>query len=140
MPTIQMPRLSDSMEEGVIVRWLVADGDEINVGQEIAEIETDKATMEFEAEDAGTIHLKASEGETVAVGVVIAAVGDAEDLPGPATPAADVSERDAQRSAAPASRPIPFCGRVDGNPPCRDRQGKNRCFACGPADRGRPRN
>jgi pyruvate dehydrogenase E2 component (dihydrolipoamide acetyltransferase) len=106
MPTILMPRLSDSMEEGVIVRWLVADGDEIKVGQEIAEIETDKATMEFESEDAGTIHLRAAAGDTVAVGVVIAAVGDADEPPAPAAPASEAAagERDTPAPTAPSPR------------------------------------
>ena len=101
MPTILMPRLSDSMEEGVIVRWLVADGDEIEVGQEIAEIETDKATMEFEAEDAGTIHVAAAEGETVAVGAVIATLGEV-DAPAPVASTPPAAEREAPAQAEPA--------------------------------------
>ena len=72
---IHMPRLSDSMEEGTIVSWLVADGDLVEVGREIAEIETDKATMPYEAETAGMIRLYAAEGDTVAVGTMIAAIG-----------------------------------------------------------------
>lgn len=74
--TVAMPRLSDSMEEGVIVSWLVSDGDQVEVGQEIAEVETDKATMPYEAEAAGKIHLRAAEGETVRVGDVIALIGE----------------------------------------------------------------
>src|SRR5919205_454797 len=50
---ITMPRLSDSMEEGTIIKWLVSEGDEIERGQEIAEIETDKANMNFESDTAG---------------------------------------------------------------------------------------
>ena len=50
-----MPRLSDSMEEGTILRWLVDDGTEVAVGQEIVEIETDKATMPYEADEAGVL-------------------------------------------------------------------------------------
>ena len=74
-----MPRLSDSMEEGTIVRWLVADGAQVAVGEEIAEIETDKATMPFEADVAGVLRIGAPEGATLAVGAVIAHVG--EDAP-----------------------------------------------------------
>ena len=68
-----MPRLSDSMEEGTIIKWLVSEGDEVKRGQEIAEIETDKANMNFESDTAGTvIELVASEGDTLAIGEVIA--------------------------------------------------------------------
>jgi pyruvate dehydrogenase E2 component (dihydrolipoamide acetyltransferase) len=76
MPEITMPRLSDSMEEGVIVRWLKADGEEVARNEPIVEIETDKATLEFEADSAGPLSIVAEEGATVAVGVVIAYVGE----------------------------------------------------------------
>jgi pyruvate dehydrogenase E2 component (dihydrolipoamide acetyltransferase) len=75
MTEVTMPRLSDSMDEGTIVRWLVADGEEVRRGQEIAEVETDKATMPFEAEAAGTIHLLEPEGSTLPVGAPIARIG-----------------------------------------------------------------
>ncbi|HEY6759156.1 MAG TPA: dihydrolipoamide acetyltransferase family protein [Baekduia sp.] len=69
---IAMPRLSDSMEEGTIVRWLVDDGATVAEGDEIVEIETDKATMPFEAESAGVLAIIAHEGETIAVGAPLA--------------------------------------------------------------------
>src|SRR3954453_269736 len=73
-----MPRLSDSMEEGTILKWLVSEADEVEKGQEIAEIETDKANMTFESDTAGTvIELVASEGDTLELGAVIAKIGDA---------------------------------------------------------------
>src|SRR4051812_27011491 len=72
-----MPRLSDSMEEGTILKWLVSEGDEVERGQEIAEIETDKANMMFESDTAGTlVEIVVSEGSTVPLGEVIARVGD----------------------------------------------------------------
>src|ERR687884_495354 len=75
---ITMPRLSDSMEEGTILKWLVSEGDEVERGQEIAEIETDKANMSYEADTAGTvIELVVSEGSTVPLGEVIARIGEA---------------------------------------------------------------
>jgi len=52
---IVMPRLSDSMEEGTVARWLVAEGAQVARGQAIVEIDTDKATMEYEAESEGTL-------------------------------------------------------------------------------------
>lgn len=71
-----MPRLSDSMEEGTIVRWIVADGEQISVGDELVEIETDKATMAYEAEDSGILRIVAAEGAVVAVGATIGHIGD----------------------------------------------------------------
>ncbi len=76
---VAMPRLSDSMEEGMIVRWLCAEGEQIAVGQEIAEIETDKATMPLEAEAAGPLKILAAENETLPVGAPIAWIGDPGD-------------------------------------------------------------
>jgi pyruvate dehydrogenase E2 component (dihydrolipoamide acetyltransferase) len=70
-----MPRLSDSMEEGTILRWLVEDGAEVARGDEIAEIETDKANMTYEADAAGTFQRVAAEGDTLPIGEVIARIG-----------------------------------------------------------------
>ena len=65
---INMPRLSDTMEEGIVAKWLVNIGDEVKEGDIIAEIETDKATMEFESFYEGTLlHIGINEGETAAV-------------------------------------------------------------------------
>ena len=93
MPEIVMPRLSDSMEEGTIVRWLKKDGEAVSKGEPLAEVETDKATVTFDADADGTLRIFAGEGETVPIGGVIASIGDA--LPrspapaqaGPAAPA-----------------------------------------------------
>ena len=60
---INMPRLSDTMEEGVVAKWLVSIGDKISEGDILAEIETDKATMEFESFHEGTLlHIGINEG------------------------------------------------------------------------------
>nr|MBA2637245.1 2-oxo acid dehydrogenase subunit E2 [Solirubrobacterales bacterium] len=80
---VMMPRLSDSMEEGTIIRWLKADGDEITRGEEIAEIETDKATMSYEADAEGTLSIVAQEGDTLPVGELIARLGAAGDAAEP---------------------------------------------------------
>ncbi len=72
MTDIPMPRLSDSMEEGTIIKWLVDDGASVARGDELAEVETDKATMTYEADDAGQLAIVAREGDTVAVGELIA--------------------------------------------------------------------
>jgi pyruvate dehydrogenase E2 component (dihydrolipoamide acetyltransferase) len=80
MPDIVMPRLSDSMEEGTILAWMRKVGDEISVGDEIVEIETDKANMAYESDVAGTLtEILAEEGETLAIGTPIARVGDSSE-------------------------------------------------------------
>jgi pyruvate dehydrogenase E2 component (dihydrolipoamide acetyltransferase) len=71
-----MPRLSDSMEEGTILRWLKSDGDEVKQGEEIAEIETDKATMTYEADADGVLSIVAEEGSTLGIGELIATIGE----------------------------------------------------------------
>lgn len=77
MADVVMPRLSDSMEEGTVLQWLKAVGDEIAVGDELVEIETDKANMAYESDVAGTLsEILVQEGETVAIGTPIARVGD----------------------------------------------------------------
>ena len=76
MSDITMPRLSDTMQEGTIARWLKKAGDEIKKGDILAEIETDKATMDLEAYEAGTLQqVLVQEGETVPVGQAIARIG-----------------------------------------------------------------
>ena len=77
MAEIVMPRLSDSMEEGVVLKWLKQVGDEVAVGDELVEIETDKANMAYESDVAGTLtEVLAQEGETLPIGAPIAVVGD----------------------------------------------------------------
>ncbi|APX32349.1 hypothetical protein BH708_06015 [Brachybacterium sp. P6-10-X1] len=77
MTDITMPRLSDTMEEGVISHWHKQVGDEVHKGDTLADIETDKTTMELEAYDAGILErLLVSEGDTMSVGEPIAVVGD----------------------------------------------------------------
>ena len=105
---IKMPALSPTMEEGTLAKWLVKEGDEVKSGDILAEIETDKATMEFEAVDEGTIgKIMVPEGsENVKVGTVIASMasegGEASPAPAPA-PAAAAPAREA--SAAAPARP-----------------------------------
>ncbi|MEA2321503.1 MAG: hypothetical protein QOD81_1353, partial [Solirubrobacteraceae bacterium] len=76
MPDVVMPRLSDSMEEGTILKWLKSDGDDVAEGEELVEIETDKATMTYEADAGGTLQIVADEGATLAIGEVIARIGE----------------------------------------------------------------
>jgi pyruvate dehydrogenase E2 component (dihydrolipoamide acetyltransferase) len=91
MADIVMPRLSDSMEEGTILAWMKSVGDEIAIGDEIVEIETDKANMAYESDVAGTLtEILAEEGATLAIGSPIAVVGDPGE--GPGRPAAGPDE------------------------------------------------
>ena len=107
---LKMPALSPTMEEGTLARWLVKEGDEVKSGDIIAEIETDKATMEFEAVDEGTIgRIVVPEGtENVKVGTVIAVIGEddgAAATPAPA-PAAAPEPAAAPVAAAPVTAPV----------------------------------
>jgi pyruvate dehydrogenase E2 component (dihydrolipoamide acetyltransferase) len=113
---ITMPRLSDSMEEGTILKWLVAEGDEVSKGQEIVEIETDKANMTYESDTAGTvIELVAGEGDTLGLGEVIARVGEPGEKAegrGPRAEAkdeapAEEAESEAKDEAETESAPAP---------------------------------
>lgn len=83
MTDVIMPRLSDSMEEGTILRWLVADGSEVQRGQELAEIETDKASMVYEADASGILRIVALEGDTLPVGAPIAQLLEPGEQPAP---------------------------------------------------------
>jgi pyruvate dehydrogenase E2 component (dihydrolipoamide acetyltransferase) len=97
MGDVAMPRLSDSMEEGTILKWLKSDGDEVSKGEELVEIETDKANMTYEADEGGTLEIVAQQGDTLPVGETICRIGegggssDEEEEPeeGPADEAED---------------------------------------------------
>ena len=81
---INMPRLSDTMEEGTVASWLKKVGDKVEEGDILAEIETDKAIMEFESFNEGTLlHIGIAEGETAKVDTLLAIIGDeGEDISG----------------------------------------------------------
>ena len=109
---IKMPALSPTMEEGTLAKWLVKEGDTVKSGDLLAEIETDKATMEFEAVDEGVIgKILVAEGtDNVKVGTVIAIIaGEGEDVSA-AAPAASPAPTPApapKAEAAPAPTPTP---------------------------------
>ena len=124
MADVAMPRLSDSMEEGTILKWLKSDGDEVSRGDEIVEIETDKANMTYEADQAGTLTIVAQEGDTLAVGETIARIGEGgesaaaapaeqeasaggEDESGDAETATATAEAPSEEAAAPEPEPEP---------------------------------
>ncbi len=102
-----MPRLSDTMEEGVLSRWLKKPGDTIAKGDILAEIETDKATMDLESFESGVLEqLLVAEGTTVPIGQAVAVVGDGsgmnESIPGAGAPAAADDSTGPEQEAAPS--------------------------------------
>ena len=110
MPTdVVMPQLSDSMQEGTILQWLVSVGDEVAVGDELVEIEADKANVVYESEwDGVLIELAASEGEALEVGAPIARLGSREELPGDAPGSGEENPpEDSGAPAEPAPDPAP---------------------------------
>jgi pyruvate dehydrogenase E2 component (dihydrolipoamide acetyltransferase) len=107
MSEVVMPRLSDSMEEGTILTWLKQVGDEIAVGDQLVEIETDKANMAYEADEAGTLQeILAQEGETLPIGAPIARIGE-KNGEGP-----DAEEQDREGPGAEPAGPA-----AAGDPP-----------------------
>ena len=114
---LKMPALSPTMEEGTLAKWLVKEGDTVKSGDLLAEIETDKATMEYEAIDDGVIaQILVAEGtDNVKVGTVIATItgegedaGSAKAAPAAATPAPEAKAEPAPAPAAtPAAAPAP---------------------------------
>src|SRR5580765_2115332 len=106
---LKMPALSPTMEEGTLAKWLVKEGDDVKSGDILAEIETDKATMEFEAVDEGKIaKILVPEGtDGVKVGAPIAILaGEGESVDAPAAPTAQPVE-DTKEVPVPASAETP---------------------------------
>lgn len=103
--TVTMPRLSDTMEQGTVVKWHVAEGDTIEQGQLLADIETDKATMELESFDTGIVaKLTSAEGEKIAVGETILVIAEEGESVADAAKAAPASKAaDGNETQTPAS-------------------------------------
>ena len=101
---VTMPKLSDTMEEGKILRWLKHPGDHVAIGEIIAEVETDKANMELEAYDEGTLaEVRVQEGESAPVGAVIAVLA----APGEGAGAKPAAKTATARPEAPRESPRP---------------------------------
>jgi pyruvate dehydrogenase E2 component (dihydrolipoamide acetyltransferase) len=104
MAEVNMPKLSDTMEEGTVLDWKKRDGEEVRRGEVLAEIESDKASFEMEAEDSGVLHIVVEQGQPVPVGQRIAVIGGPAEA-GPerqAGPAAQAEPAPAKPEAAPA--------------------------------------
>jgi pyruvate dehydrogenase E2 component (dihydrolipoamide acetyltransferase) len=120
MTDLTMPRLSDSMEQGTILTWLIEDGQPVRAGEDLVEIETDKATMTHQAEGEGVLQIVAPAGTTLPVGALIARLGT-EAAPAPVEPAASApapaavavaSANGGTATAAPPGQVTPLARRI----------------------------
>jgi pyruvate dehydrogenase E2 component (dihydrolipoyllysine-residue acetyltransferase) len=104
MPDINMPKLSDTMEEGTIVEWKKKSGDQVKTGDVLAEVESDKATFDLEADADGTLQILVDQGVPAKIGAPIARIGDAgAPAPEPAKPKApEPSKQPAKEPEQPA--------------------------------------
>jgi pyruvate dehydrogenase E2 component (dihydrolipoamide acetyltransferase) len=115
MPNVIMPKMGDAMEEGTLLRWLKQVGDEIAVGDPLAEIETDKVSLEIEATEAGVLSKTyVDEGATVPIGTPIAAIGEESVDVGAIAEPAEAAEEPAAAEPAPAAEPEPMAAAASG--------------------------
>jgi pyruvate dehydrogenase E2 component (dihydrolipoamide acetyltransferase) len=119
MPDVNMPKLSDTMEEGTIVEWKKKTGDEVKAGEVIAEVESDKATFDLEAESGGVLSILVEQGVPAKIGAPIATIGEASAAPAKAkTATAKPKEPESppqvveENAAVPASGAPPPAGAV----------------------------
>jgi pyruvate dehydrogenase E2 component (dihydrolipoamide acetyltransferase) len=104
MPDVNMPKLSDTMEEGTVLEWKKKDGDEVHKGDVLAEVESDKATFDLEAEDDGVLSIVVQKGVPAKIGAPIASIGASGEaaLAKAAKPAAGKSDKAKAEPAEPA--------------------------------------
>ena len=105
MPDVNMPKLSDTMEEGTIVEWKKKTGDEVKQGDVLAEVESDKATFDLEAESGGVLSILVEQGVPAKIGAPIATIGEASAAP---------AKAESKGSSCQRRRPTRLCqGRAD---------------------------
>ena len=107
---VRIPTLGESVTEGVILRWLKAEGDPVHTDDLLLELETDKASVEIPAESGGVLHIVKAEGEKVQVGDVVAQIepdGAARPSPTAAAPAADTAKPQPTAATAATKAPSP---------------------------------
>ncbi|HUE69217.1 MAG TPA: dihydrolipoamide acetyltransferase family protein [Candidatus Acidoferrum sp.] len=108
MSDINMPKLSDTMEEGTIVEWKKKSGDQVKSGDVLAEVESDKATFDLEADADGTLQILVEQGVPAKIGAPIARIGDAgAPAPEPAKPKAKEPATEPEKPAPVAEKPAP---------------------------------
>ncbi len=113
---MKVPSPGESISEVEIAQWLVSDGDYVEKDQAIAEVDSDKATLELPAEESGTITLKAEEGDAVAVGAVVCLIDTSAEKPAgfesatvesvPVAPAAPAPKAEAKKTVTPSPDPV----------------------------------
>ncbi len=106
MPDINMPKLSDTMEEGTIVDWKKSSGDEVHKGEVLAEVESDKATFDLEAEDDGTLEILVEKGVPAKIGAPIARIGSGSPAAAPPKPAAKAAAPAKAKAEPKAEAPV----------------------------------
>ena len=107
MPEVNMPKLSDTMEEGTVLEWKKKDGDEVHKGDILAEVESDKATFDLEAEDDGVLKIIVPNGVPAKIGAPIASIGAAGDGAKAAKPAAAKPDKAKAEAAEPDAEAAP---------------------------------
>lgn len=117
---MKVPSPGESIKEVEIATWLVKDGDYVEKDQAIAEVDSDKATLELPAEASGTITLKAEEGDAVAVGAVVCLIDTSAAKPSGSAPAAEAPKAEAPKAEvkaeAPKAAPAPVATYASGTP------------------------
>ena len=109
---VTMPRLSDSMEEGTVLRWMKSVGDEVKRGDELVEIETDKANMTYEATDEGVLlEILAEEGSTLPIGEPIARIGEAGEASSNGAPKKEQPKQQEEKRPEPEPARAPAATR-----------------------------
>jgi pyruvate dehydrogenase E2 component (dihydrolipoamide acetyltransferase) len=106
MPDVNMPKLSDTMEEGTVLEWKKKDGDEVKKGDVLAEVESDKATFDLEAEDDGVLSIKVEKGVPAKIGAPIATIGAASEAK-PAKADGAKAEKPKAKAEPAAAEPVP---------------------------------
>ncbi|HSS60098.1 MAG TPA: dihydrolipoamide acetyltransferase family protein [Candidatus Limnocylindrales bacterium] len=117
MPDINMPKLSDTMEEGTIIEWKKKSGDQVKTGEVLAEVESDKATFDLEAESDGVLQILVDQGVPAKIGAPIARIGDAGSAAPAPQPKARPKAPEAPEAPAPASAPPPAPPTASPSPP-----------------------
>ena len=106
MPDVNMPKLSDTMEEGTVLEWKKKDGDEVHKGDVLAEVESDKATFDLEAEDDGVLSIKVEKGVPAKIGAPIATIGAASEAKPAKADGAKADKPKAKAEPAAAEAPV----------------------------------
>src|ERR1700730_3931593 len=105
MPDVNMPKLSDTMEEGTVVDWKKSSGDDVHKGDVIAEVESDKATFDLEAEDDGKLEILVEKGVPAKIGAPLARIGEGArakaEKPAPEAPADGKGDEPAKAQVKP---------------------------------------